>query len=158
MIPSTAKAGEAFSAIAKQAGAAGTQVPLSSVARPLIRLGELDDTGVTLPKAVRQLAKESGPIDYRKARDYASSISGLSAEEQMNLKPEMSRVLGDLRKGIHSDIGDAISPLGLRADYEDALKEYASGSKINNAKDFAKKHALKAGLGATAYGLYRETR
>lgn len=154
-IPSAKHAGSMFSDLATRAADAGTHIKMSAVDPHLERLLELADTGTNLPKAVTQLANEGTSLTYQKARDFASSISKLSAEEKMAIKPEAAAVLNRLKSALHSDIGSSLGPEDA-GQYRDALKEYAQSARLGEgAKYVGKKLAQAAGAGAAVEGYHQ---
>lgn len=171
-LPSTRRAGQVFTSIAKDA--ANTPVNLTRSASVLEELKELGGTGSNLPKAVRQLISSSkapvlSKVDearvalggeapevtssllYPQARKFASRISSSSVAERLTSDPNLKRVLGSLREGLNADVGDAAASVGRGQDYEQAMKEYANSRKLQKIGGAVGVGAL--GLGAKAAGL-----
>lgn len=154
-LPSASRAGAVFNDIAGKAG--NLSVPLSKSAAPLQRTLELGEMN-GLPTAVNNLAKRSQspiPLSFKNARDYVSSISGLSGDEANKLAPLMKGPMGELRTGLHGDIGEALKPLGLNDAYTQAVNEYRQAMQLRDLGKAALTKALPAGgvLGAIGYDI-----
>lgn len=154
-LPSATRAGSVFQDLAK----AGSRVPvsISKASDPLLELHSLGQTGSTVPKAARQLlqratAPGADPIMYPEARQFASKISNLSAQERMSLDPNLHRVLGNLREGLNSDVGSAMDSIGRGKDYLGAMKEYGNAKGIQDFGNKALGMAKKGAIGALGLG------
>jgi hypothetical protein len=86
------------------------------------------------------------PLDYREARDWASNLSRLTANDQMGASPALQAEARKLSHAFNEDVGGAASRRGVGPQYDQAMKEYARASRNT---DIAKK-VVKYGTGAAA--------
>lgn len=157
-IPSTERAGKAFQDV--MSAAKNKPVPITDeLSGALSRYQELVDRGGSQSLSVRKLMNRitdpnASPITYGEARDFASNISRLSADEYMRLTPQMKQQVGAIRVALNNAVGQAAESAGKGAQYQSAMKEYAKGAQlgqlVDNAVDYGKKAIPYAG---TAYGL-----
>lgn len=163
-VPSTAYAGKVLNQVAERMNNAGAVVPLNESLNPLSNIGTLNRTGTEFSKAPRQLlARALGgqtALPYDEARNFYSNISQLSADEAMKMKPIASKAIGELRDGLHSDIGAAADTIGEGEAYRNAIKEYAQASTLKEKAALVAKWAGRAGvtaaLGAGGYSAYKK--
>jgi len=154
-IPTKAKAGAVFQDV--MAKAADQPVWMQRSGSELQRAIELADRGGVKPGPVSKLARRVGnvnnaPMTYKEARDFATNLSDLSADEKMALKPVMRRQMGKLAKTFNQDVGDAADRVGMRPQYDQAMKDYAQAARIQNFLENAKKLAVPAAAGAVGLG------
>ena len=156
-IPSAARAGSKFQAV--MGAARNVPVDTSLPEQAAVRIGELADRGGVMPTPVQKFIDHlsSGkPFNYEVARDFASNLSRLSADEYNRLTPVVQKEVGALSRSLGSAIGDAADTVGMRPQYESAIKEYAQAKKLGVIKDNVVQGAKKAlpfALGGGAAGL-----
>lgn len=163
-VPSTKYAGQVLNQVAEGMNSAGATVPLNNALKPLSNIGDLSRTGTEFAKAPRQLLGRalSGQttLPYDDARNFYSNISQLSADEAMKLKPIAAKAVGELRAGLHSDIGAAADAIGQGDAYRQAIKEYAQASSLKDKAALVAKWAARAGitgaLGVGGYSAYKK--
>jgi hypothetical protein len=139
-IPTTAKAGAKFQSV--MGAAHSVPVDVNGPGAVALRIAELADRGGSMPMAVRKfLARITDPqkaaMTYQEARDFASNISRLSANEYGRLTPAVAKAAQQAGKG---------------AEYASAMKEYAQAMKIKGAIDAVAEGAKKGLPYATAAG------
>jgi hypothetical protein len=155
--PTIHKYGNNIQRIEDLARDAGVRVPLSETTQPLDRLMQLGEMN-TIPQAVRSLStntagamEPSFQLPLKTARDYVSSISGLSADEAGKMAPVVKREMGGLRKGLHSDIADSLNTLQPPEgqNYLDSVSGmsniYRTKEAAANAAKFFAKYVLPTG-------------
>lgn len=152
-IPSSARAGAKFQQV--MAVAKDAPVDISGPGNAALRIMQLSERGGTMPKAVRDLLKrvtdpEKGPLRYEEARDFASNISRLSADEFNRLTPALKREVGNLRVTLNHAIEKTAASVGQGKTYQSAMKEYRRAARgreiVDDAKDFAKRWAIPGGI------------
>ena len=168
-IPRAGRAATKF----QQVMSAAKDVPVNATVpgEAALRIAQLGERGGTTPRAVTQFLRRvtdpaKAPMVYGEARDFASNISRLSADEFKRLTPVIQREMGTLRTSLNTAVGDAADQVGMKAPYESAMKEYASAAKLKSYRDVLmdalKRGALPAAgvagagywLGSKARGLF----
>lgn len=158
-LPSAARAGRKFQSVMKAAGK--EEVRVSETANAALRIQQLAERGGSMPKVVRNFLgrvtdPSKGALTYEEARDFASNISRLSADEFGRLTPVVHREVGTMRMELNKAIGQAAAKAGKMKEYESAMREYAKAAKLRNAIDAFKagaKRALPYAIGGGAAGL-----
>jgi hypothetical protein len=155
-IPTRAKAGKVFESVMKDAQ--GQPVNMTRSMVPLERAQQLSARGHGTVSAADNLYKRVNtvnPLDYREARDWASGLSRLSANDTMNASPSLRAQVGKLSHAFNDDVGDAATAAGRGEDYAKAMRDYRRASQFNDAAKTAAKWAIPAaaGGGALSYGL-----
>ncbi len=166
-IPSKARAGAKFS----QVMGAAKDVPLDLSAaddaalraQELAGRGSLPGRGSSMPKVVRDYlrTRESSPsMTYEAGRDFQSSAGQLSASEILDTKPVMKAQVAKLAKALADSNRAAAVKVGMGAEYDAAMSEYAKAANIAKMKtgliDLMKNKAVQAGLGTgLGYGAYK---
>ena len=138
-VPSTARAGRNFQA----AMGAAKSVPIDVEAPGQIGLRIMDVAergGGSLPQPVRQFVNwatnpSKEPMTYEIARDFASGISRLSANEMGRLSPAVAREVAGLRVALNQSVAAAAGKAGKGAEYSKAMTEYAKAMRLRNAID-----------------------
>lgn len=156
-IPSTARAGKAFESV--MSVAKDVPVNLGPAGDVALRIQQLADRGASMPQVVRKFLQRAtnpamGDMPFSEARDFASNISRLSADETSRLTPVMKRELGNLRQAFNQSIGQAAETVGKGSEYAGAMSEYAKAQQIRSAlSDMMQGVKSKAGwIGAGAAG------
>jgi hypothetical protein len=118
----------------------------------------------TQPRSVRKFVQRitdpnKGPLTYEEARNFYSTISKLSADEQQRMPGNMKRLVGQLRADLDESITAAAARRGKGPEYTQAMKDYRRASQgekaIQGLKKFGTGAALTGATGATGYGLYK---
>jgi hypothetical protein len=91
-------------------------------------------------------------LNSQEARDFASNISRLSANEYGRLTPAVAREVAGLRVALNEAVAKAAQQAGKGAEYASAMKEYAQAMKIKGAIDAVAEGAKKGLPYATAAG------
>ena len=169
-IPRRARAAAKF----QEVSAAAKDIPVETkeMGDAALRIFELSQRGGTLPKAVSDLLKRlTAPpkpglspkpaMAYPEARDFASNISRLSADEMQRLTPVMKREIANLRVVLNKANAEAAKAAGKGAEYKSAMREYAKAMQMRDAFDVMVKRTKQAalpaaGLGGAAYWLGRD--
>ena len=154
-IPTTAKAGQKFQQV--MGAAKSLPVDVSAPGQVALRISELAERGGSMPMAVRKfLARTTdpnkAPLKYEEARDFASNISRLSANEYQRLTPVVAREVANLRVSLNESIAQTAKAAGKLDEYRAAMKEYARAMKLKDAIGTVAEGAKKAVPYATAAG------
>jgi hypothetical protein len=123
-----------------------------------LRINELAERGGSMPMAVRKfLNRVTDPnkpgMVYEEARDFASNISRLSANEFQRLTPVVAKEVATLRVALNKAVAEAASKAGKGEEYAQAMNEYARAMKLKNAVDAAVDGAKRGIPYATAAGV-----
>lgn len=163
-IPSQKRAGEAFQRV--MGAAKNVPVDITEPGNQALRIYQLSERGGSMPKAVRDFLKrvtdpEKAPMTYEEARDFASNISRLSADEYKRIPPAMQKEIHGLRIALNRAVGQAASKVGKGDEYAGAMKEYAQRARVNetakNVKKEVRRYIVPASLttaGLTYLGRY----
>lgn len=134
-VPSTARAGRAFQDV--MGAAKSILIDVSEPGKVALRINELAERGGSMPMAARKFLKRvTNPnladMTYEEARDFASNISRLSADEYGRLTPVVSREVANLRVALNKSIAEAAQKAGKLSEYESAMKEYARAARLRD--------------------------
>ena len=152
-IPTRAKAGALFENVMQDAG--DQPVKLTRAMEPLERAQQLSARGGGTVGAVDNLYKRINtinPLDYREARDWASNLSRLTAQDSMSSSPALKAQVGKLSHAFNEDIGDTAASVGRGEDYAKAMRDYRRASMFNNAAKTTAKWAIPAAVGGGLAG------
>ncbi len=158
-IPSAARAGRNFQSVMS----AAKSVPINVEAPGQIGLRIMDVAergGGALPQPVRQFVNwatnpSKEPMTYEIARDFASGISRLSANEMGRLSPAVAREVAGLRVALNKSVADAAAKVGKGQEYAKAMTEYAKSKRLQGAIEdvmTGAKSALPKAIGGGAAG------
>lgn len=141
-IPRVAKAGEKFQNV--MGAARHIPVDVSEVGDVALRIQQLAERGGSMPMAVRKILNrmtdpEKAPMLYEEARDFASNISRLSANEFGRLTPAVAREVATLRVALNKANAMAAKQAGKMDEYNAAMREYAQAMKIRGMVEAAVK-------------------
>lgn len=155
-VPTIAKAGQKFESV--MGAARNVAVNTEAPGQVALRINQLAERGGSMPMAVRKfLGRITDPnkaqMTYEEARDFASNISRLSANEFQRLTPAVAREVATLRVSLNQVIADAAQQAGKLPEYRAAMREYAQAKKIKSAVDAAISGAKKGVPYASATGL-----
>lgn len=153
-LPSTAKAGAKFQEV--MSAAKNVPVDVNAPGKVALRIQELAEHGGSMPMSVRKFINyvtdpKKPPMTYEVARDFASNISRLSADEFGRLSDVLKREVADLRVTLNKATADAASRVGKGREFSQAMNEYAKAKKIRSAIDSVLAGARKSapyGIGA----------
>lgn len=158
-IPSAARAGQRFQSV--MSAAKTVPIDVEGPGQVALRVAQLAERGGgSLPRPVSQLLQrmtnpDKTPIAYEEARDFASGISRLSANEAMRMGPAVAREVAGLRVALNKSVADAAAKAGQGAEHAKAMTEYAKAKRLESALDDVvsgvKKGLPYAGIG-TALG------
>jgi hypothetical protein len=157
-IPTRAKAGKLFESVMNDAG--DQPVNLTRAMDPLERAQQLSARGHGTVSAADNLYKRINtvnPLDYREARDWASSLSRLSGEDSMSASPALKAQIGKLSHAFNEDVGDTAGSVGRGEDYTKAMQDYARASSLRNAAVKGAKIAIPVAVGAGVAGKLAHT-
>lgn len=152
-IPSTARAGVNFQEV--MGAAKNVPIDISAPGNAALRIMQLSERGGTMPKVVRDILKRmtdpnKPPMAYEEARDFASNVSRLSADEYSRLTPALKREVGNLRVTLNHAVEKAAASAGKGPQYKAAMKEYAKASQgrqmVDDVKTAAKRWAIPGGV------------
>ena len=112
-------------------------VNVNDAGQVALRIQDLAQRGGSMPQAVRQfLARvtdpDQGQLTFGEARDFASNISRLSANETQRLTPVIAREVATMRVALNQSLAQTAGQAGKGAEYaqamtESTLKRCASG-------------------------------
>lgn len=154
-VPTVAKAGAKFQSV--MAAAKNVPVDVEAPGKVAMRISELAERGGSMPMAVRKLLNrvtdpKKPEMAYAEARDFASNISRLSANEFGRLTPAVQREVANLRVTLNQAVAKAAETAGKGAEYKAAMREYAQAMKVRDGVNAALEGAKKALPYATAAG------
>jgi hypothetical protein len=144
--PSRARAGETFAAVKESAG--NIPIDVNAPGEVALRTQQLASSGGSMPKVVRDFIRrvtdpEAGPLTYSEARDFYSNATRLSADEFNRLTPVMKKQVGEFTSSLNDSITGAAAEAGKKAEYLDAMGEYAAASRWRNRAAMLGKVAAK---------------
>ncbi len=161
-IPSAARAAAKFQHV--MGAARAIPIDVEAPGKVALRIMDVAERGGgALPQPVRQFVNwatnpNKEPMDYEVARDFASGISRLSANEMGRLSPAVAREVAGLRVALNKSVADAANKVGKGQEYAQAMTEYAKAKRIQGAIDEAitgaKRAAIPAAMGAAAGGYW----
>lgn len=138
-------------------------VPVTNdLSQSLSRYQDLVNAGGSRSLSVSKLlnrvtAPNASPLTYSEARDFASNISRLSADEAQRLTPVMRRQVGEIRSALNDAITQTAQGAGQGDQYTGAMQDYSKGmgrqETISDLGDLLKKGAVTTvGGGLAGYG------
>lgn len=131
-----------------------SEVPVGNSGKALQEIMAENNAGSSMPQVVRRFLQrvtnpEQGPLTYEEARRFYSNASRLSADESNRLSPNMKRLLGDFREGLHQDILANRAQFGVAEPYQQAVEEYHTAKVVSSrAKTAAKIGGAAVGTAA----------
>lgn len=154
-IPSLPRAAGKFEEV--MGAARNMPVDISGPGNVALRIQELAERGGSMPKAVRDFLKrvtdpEKGEMNYEEARDFASNISRLSANEFGRLTPVVAREVAGMRVALNRAVADAAGKAGKGNEYAQAMNEYGRAMRLNKAVEEFWTGAKRMAPYATAVG------
>lgn len=155
-IPTTTKAGAKFQEV--MGAAKNIPIDVNAPGQVALRINELAEHGGSMPMVVRKFLNyvtdpQKPPMTYEVARDFASNVSRLSADEMGRLTPVVGREVANLRVALNKAVGDAASAAGKGQEYAQAMTEYARAMKLRGFFDSVLEGAKKGAPYATAAGM-----
>lgn len=146
-IPRTSRAAGNFQAV--MGAARNEPIDITAPGNVALRIQELADRGGSMPMAVRKfLLRVTDPqkpaMNYEEARDFASNISRLSADEFNRLTPAVAREVSEMRVALNKAVADAAGKAGKGAQYAQAMTEYAKAMRLRNAVNEVVQGAARA--------------
>ena len=152
-VPTKEGAGRLFQSVMNEAG--DKPVQLTRAMEPLERAQQLSARGHGTVSALDNLYKRINtinPLDYREARDWASSLSRLSAQDKMSASPSLRAQVGQLSHAFNEDVGDTAESVGRGPEYRRGMRDYRIASTVGDIAEKGKKYAVPAALGAAGAG------
>jgi hypothetical protein len=154
-IPSAAKAGAKFQSVMR--AAKDVPIDITNPGNVALRIQELAERGGSMPMAVRKFLTrvtdpDKAPMVYEEARDFASNISRLSANEFQRLTPAIQREVAGMRVALNKSVADAAATAGKGHEYAEAMTEYAKAMKLRDVIESFAEGAKKAVPWATGAG------
>lgn len=162
-IPTAARAGAKFKDV--MSAAHSVSIDVNEAGKVALRIQQLAERGGTMPTAVRKFLQrvtspDLPPMAYEEARDFASNISRLSADEAGRLTPVIGREVANLRVALSKANAEAAKAAGKGKEYIQAMSEYARAMKIRAATDSIfqsiKRVAPYASVGGGSYYLTKK--
>lgn len=123
------------------------------------------DTGGNSPSVVNKLVSriadiDEGPLTYKEARGFYSNLGDLSTSEKTALNTKMGRLVNNLKQALGESIQSTAEAGQKSAQYQQAMKGYATASqdaeRLGKAKDIVGKWAGRAVVGTAGYALFKE--
>lgn len=158
-IPSAARAGQRFQSV--MAAAHSIPIDVNGPGQTALRIQQLAERGGSMPLSVRKFLNrvtdpKLGPMTYEEARDFASNISRLSANEYGRLTPVVAREVATLRETLNKSVADAAKKAGKLDEYTSAMREYAKAAKLRDVLNEIGQGAKRAFpyAGAAGAGAY----
>lgn len=152
-VPTIAKAGAKFERV--MGAARNIPVDVTEPGNVALRIQELADRGASMPMAVRKFLNrvtdpDKAALTYEEARDFASNISRLSAQEYQKLAPSVGREVAGLRVALNKAVGEAAGKAGKGIEYAQAMNEYARAKQLRGMYEAFVDGAKKGAPWATA--------
>lgn len=152
---STASAASKFQNV--MGAAKNFPVDVSAPGDVALRIQQLAERGGTMPQTVRKFLGRitdptKGDLTYEEARDFASNISRLSANEYGRLTPVISREVANLRVALNQAVAKTAAAAGKGEQYAQAMNDYARAMKLRGLFDDVVTGAKKALPYVTAGG------
>lgn len=156
-LPSAEKAAQGFQSV--MGAARKVPIDVTDAGNVALRIQELAERGGSMPMAVRKFVNRitdpsKAPMEYEEARDFASNISRLSADEFNRLTPVVKNEVIKLRVALNAANAKAASIAGKGQEYVAAMNQYAKAKQLegvwNSLVEGAKKglpYATAAGAG-----------
>lgn len=153
--PTVAKAGAKFQEV--MGAARHIPVDITNPGNVALRISELADRGGSMPMAVNKFLRrvtdpDKAPMAYEEARDFASNISRLSANEFQRLTPAVAREVAELRVALNKAVGEAAAKAGKGREYAAAMTEYGRAKRLSGLMDDVVAGAKRTAPYATAAG------
>ncbi len=161
-LPSTERAGQKFSQVAKAAG--DIPIDTSKADSVLERVKELRQRGSTMPKVTRDYEKarkpgdfmgmsvDAPPMTYNEGRDFATNAGRLSVRESQAANPQMQSQVSQFAQALKAANRKAAESVGMENLYDQAIKEYHQAKSMQEAGDIIKKWSVRALLGGAVTG------
>lgn len=154
-VPTAAKAGAKFQEV--MSAARTLPVDVNGPGQVALRIQELADRGGSMPMAVRKFLGRitnpaGGDLTYEEARDFASNISRLSANEYQRLTPVVAREVANLRVALNDAVAKTAQSAGKLDEYRSAMREYARAMQLRDAISSVAEGAKRSVPYATAAG------
>lgn len=163
--PTVARAGQKFESV--MSAARNVPVDITAPGNVALRISQLAERGGSMPMAVRKFMARvtdpnKAPMVYEEARDFASNISRLSANEFSRLTPAVAREVANMRVALNESIAQAAKQAGKLPEYRAAMREYAQAKRIRAVVDSvvegAKRSAPYAGAAGAGYWMTEKLR
>jgi hypothetical protein len=152
-IPTRAKAGKLFDVAMSKAE--HEPVQLTNATDPMERAQQLSARGHGTVSAVDNLFKRINtvnPLDYREARDWGSSLSNLTGNDEMGVTRSLKSQVKQLSRAFNQDVGDAAERAGVGDQYQRAMRMYAQAARNREFAGKALKYALPTAAGGYFFG------
>jgi len=152
-IPTRAKAGALFDQVMARAG--DEPVTLTKALAPMERAQQLSARGGGTISPIDNLYKRINtinPLDYKEARDWASNLSRLSANDKMNASPALMAEAKKLSHALNEDIGGAAARRGVGPQYEQAMDMYSRASRLREGLKNTAKWGVPIAAGGGVVG------
>lgn len=163
-LPSSIKsrAGSVINAV-ENAAANTTVMPLSQqpltaaqarVVGVLERINELEKTGGTAPKVVKDLANRIGvsqDMQFLEGRDFYTNLASQSRQELAATNRPMGAAIKELKFELHNAMKDAAASVGQGKEYAEAMNEYAKASSAQEFLVKARPWLIALGLASAPF-------
>lgn len=164
-IPTRAKAGVKFQDV--MGAAKNATVDVQAPGQSALRIQELADRGASMPLVARKFLRRItdpnlGDLTYGEARDFASNISRLSADEYKRLTPVVRREVANLAATLNESIASTAKAAGKGAEYLQAMTQYRRASQLRDLWttmiEGGKKALPAVGAGGVGYYLVKKAK
>ena len=156
------KAGSVIGAV-EDAAANATVMPLSQqpltaaqarVVGVLERIQELEKTGGTVPKVVKDLTNRIGVpknMQFPEGRDFYTNLASLSQQELAATNRPMEAAVKELKFELHNAMKDAAASVGQGKEYAEAMNKYAKASSVQEFLVKARPWLIGLGLASAPF-------
>lgn len=156
------KAGSVIGAV-EDAAANATVMPLSQqpltaaqarVVSVLERIQELEKTGGTVPKVVKDLTNRIGVpenMQFPEGRDFYTNLASLSRQELAATNRPMEAAVKELKFELHNALKDAATSVGQGKEYAEAMNKYAKASSVQEFLVKARPWLIGLGLASAPF-------
>lgn len=134
-------------------------IPIVERALEIGGSGKMKGRGAYVPKAMSDLAFAledtngvKGPMNFPEARDFASSLSRLSADEKMKVNGEMGGLVKQAAGEFAQANMSAAEQAGIGPKFAADMTEYRRAMQMQEMAKRLKGYGIKVGLGAAGIG------
>jgi hypothetical protein len=145
-IPTTGRAGAAFEKLREVAGT--WRIGWTKPGNIALEASDFAEKGNFLPAVLRRFVQRvTGPgkteMTYDEARDFYSTASRLTADQQAKIAPKMRMYLARFTQALGQEIETAAQKAGKLQEYKSAMRDYHIASGLEEAATSIRDAAVK---------------
>lgn len=145
---STKKAGALLGLLEKRFGK--LPVDVSAPVKVAGEMAQLGETGPDAPSIIKKFIdqSQSGQMDYKKARQFYSNLSRMSAADKMGMTGPMKAKTAEITAALDDAIRASLKPVAADQHYAQAMGAYARGAMAKGAAAKAIKYGIPGAAAA----------